>query len=602
MMHSLLSTLQDEISKYTDAIAGITGTDVEIIDNNLIRIAGTGRYRYMLNQDVSSNGYIYRHVLQVQKTILIEDPKENDLCQLCQNRLTCTEELDLNAPIFLNNQVIGVIGIICSNREQKKFLMKQKQAFITFIEQFSEMISSRVFECLERLREQERFGTFRNLIDVMDRGVIAIDSQGKIWHANLSALRFFDCELIGQSLDIQMTGDILYGDEEAWLVLNQQRYHVLCKKITFSSVDNDQLSMVIFHDARDYMTQVNTLSVDENPHSPLIGNSQNMLQLKSMLSKVAVSHASVLITGESGSGKEVVAYTIHQQSLRTKQPFITINCAAIPEQLLESELFGYVRGAFSGADPKGRIGKFELAHGGSLFLDEIGDMPLHLQAKLLRVLQEKSITRVGSNNMINIDVRIIAATNKDLREMANKGQFREDLFYRLNVVPIHTPALRDHREDIAELAQFFADDLALTYQRPAAKIPNSIINYLYSYDWPGNIRELRNVIEYMYVMQGDTVDLNLSHLPPYLLEKTKTINNKNEYLLDPITENKKNNEEPSQLNKEKHNLKIKRLHLEHQTIMQVLDKTGHTLDGKKKAAEILGISIATLYRRINNSQ
>lgn len=600
-MHSLLSTLQDEMSKYTDAIAGITGTDVEIIDNNLIRIAGTGRYRYMLNQDVSNNGHIYRHVLQVQKTILIEDPKENSLCQLCQNRLTCTEELDLNAPIFLNNQVIGVIGIICSNREQKMFLMKQKQAFITFIEQFSGMISSRIFECLERLREQERFGTFRNLIDVMDRGVIAIDSQGKIWHANLSALRFFDCELIGQSLDIDMTGDILYGDEEAWLILNQQRYHVLCKKITFSSVDNDQLTMVIFHDARDYMTQVNTFSVDENPHSPLIGNSQKMFQLKNMLSKVAVSHASVLITGESGSGKEVVAYTIHQQSLRTKQPFITINCAAIPEQLLESELFGYVRGAFSGADPKGRIGKFELAHGGSLFLDEIGDMPLHLQAKLLRVLQEKSITRVGSNNTINIDVRIIAATNKDLRDMVNKGQFREDLFYRLNVVPIHVPALRDHREDIAELAQFFADDLALTYQRPATKIPNSIINYLYSYDWPGNIRELRNVIEYMYVMQGDTLDLNLSHLPPYLLETAETINNKNEYLLEPMVENIKNNDKQSQLNKEKDNLKIKRHRLEYQTIIQVLDKTGYTLDGKKKAAKMLGISIATLYRRINKA-
>ncbi|MFU9077342.1 sigma-54 interaction domain-containing protein [Proteus sp. LHD240705] len=595
-MHSLLSTLQDEISKYTDAIAGITGTDVEIIDNNLIRIAGTGRYRYMLNQDVSSNGHIYRHVLQVQKTILIEDPKENSLCQLCQNRLTCTEELDLNAPIFLNNQVIGVIGIICSNREQKMFLMKQKQAFITFIEQFSAMISSRIFECLERLREQERFGTFRNLIDVMDRGVIAIDSQNKIWHANLSALRFFDCELIGQSLDIDMTGDILYGDEEAWLILNQQRYHVLCKKITFSSVDNDQLTMVIFHDARDYMTQVNTLSVDENPHSPLIGNSQNMLQLKSMLSKVAISHASVLITGESGSGKEVVAYTIHQQSLRTKQPFITINCAAIPEQLLESELFGYVRGAFSGADPKGRIGKFELAHGGSLFLDEIGDMPLHLQAKLLRVLQEKSITRVGSNNMINIDVRIIAATNKDLREMVNKGQFREDLFYRLNVVPIHTPALRDHREDIAELAQFFADDLASTYQRPAAKIPNVVINYLYSYDWPGNIRELRNVIEYMYVMQGDTVDLNLSHLPPYLLETPHS---------DPLEKEKtsgiytaaKTDNKNQPLNAQEF-LKTQNQTSEYQTIMNILEKTGTTLEGKKKAAEILGISIATLYRKI----
>lgn len=597
-MHSLLSTLQDEISKYTDAIAGITGTDVEIIDNNLIRIAGTGRYRYMLNQDVSNNGHIYRHVLQVQKTILIEDPKENSLCQLCQNRLTCTEELDLNAPIFLNNQVIGVIGIICSNREQKMFLMKQKQAFITFIEQFSEMISSRVFECLERLKEQERFGTFRNLIDVMDRGVIAIDRQGKIWHANLSALRFFDCELIGQSLEIDMTGDILYGDEEAWLILNQQRYHVLCKKITFSSVDNDPLTMVIFHDARDYMTQVNALSVDENPHSPLIGNSQKMIQLKSMLSKVAVSHASVLITGESGSGKEVVAYTIHQQSLRTKQPFITINCAAIPEQLLESELFGYVRGAFSGADPKGRIGKFELAHGGSLFLDEIGDMPLHLQAKLLRVLQEKSITRVGSNNIINIDVRIIAATNKDLREMVNKGQFREDLFYRLNVVPIHTPALRDHREDIEELAQFFADDLASTYQRPAAKIPNIVINYLYSYDWPGNIRELRNVIEYMYVMQGDTADLNLSHLPPYLLVSTNTDIIEKEMTLEIYNYEKRKYEINNHKKNKKENLKTQIQQSEYQMIKQVLDTTGHTLEGKKKAAKILGISIATLYRRI----
>ena len=594
-MRSLLSTLQDEISKYTDAIAGITGTDVEIIDSNLMRIAGTGRYRYMLNQDVSNNGHIYRHVLQVQKTILIEDPKENTLCQLCQNRLTCTEELDLNAPIFLNNQVIGVIGIICSNREQKMFLMQQKQAFISFIEQFSQMISSRVFECLERLREQERFGTFKNLIDVMDRGVIAIDSEGKIWHANLSALRFFDCELIGLSLDIEMTGDILYGDEEAWLILNKQRYHVLCKKISFSSVDNDMLTMVIFHDARDYMTQVNTFSAEENPHSPLIGNSQNMLQLKGMLSKVAVSHASVLITGESGSGKEVVAYTIHQQSHRTKQPFITINCAAIPEQLLESELFGYVRGAFSGADPKGRIGKFELAHGGSLFLDEIGDMPLHLQAKLLRVLQEKSITRVGSNNIINIDVRIISATNKDLREMVNKGQFREDLFYRLNVVPIHVPALREHREDIAELSQFFADDLAKSYKRQANRIPNAIINCLYSHDWPGNIRELRNVVEYMYVMQGETPDLNLSHLPPYLLEKTET---DNERLVEITIENKNNNDNLSQLNKEKSNLKIRSYHSEYQTIIQVLDKTGYTLEGKRKAAEILGISIATLYRRM----
>ncbi|MBK5075130.1 sigma 54-interacting transcriptional regulator [Budviciaceae bacterium CWB-B4] len=576
-MISVLRNIQDDICSYADAISGITGTDVEIIDDSLIRIAGTGKYRHMLNQNVAKNGYIYRHVLQVQETVLIKNPGENVLCQNCEKHLYCSEMLDLNAPIFLNDKVIGVIGIICSTQEQRQTLLNQIDKFITFIEQIAVMISSKVFECLERLRAQETLGAFRSLIDAMDRGVVAIDGQNRIWHANLSAARLFNREVIGLPLTIETTGDIIYGDEEAWLTLEDQKRHVLCKQISLSSLENDSLTMVIFHDARDYMSKITTSAYESDSRARLIGHSQPMEQLRNTIAKIANSYASVLITGESGSGKEVVAFSIHQNSPRKTAPFVTINCAAIPEQLLESELFGYVRGAFSGADPKGRVGKFELANGGSLFLDEIGDMPLHLQAKLLRVLQERAITRVGSNNVINIDVRIIAATNKNIYDMVENGQFREDLFYRLNVVPLVLPSLRERREDIAELAQYFADEFSENYARQRQKIPADIVNLLYSYRWPGNIRELRNVIEYIYVMQGDATGINASHLPPHLLNVMK---------------------------EEKSSMKgIQRLdkqgkQVEREVIENALRQYGASVEGKKQAAAALGVGIATLYRKI----
>nr|WP_249424329.1 sigma 54-interacting transcriptional regulator [Citrobacter freundii] len=290
------------------------------------------------------------------------------------------------------------------------------------------------------------------------------------------------------------------------------------------------------------------------------------------------SYASVLITGESGSGKEVVAFAIHQSSPRKTAPFVTINCAAIPEQLLESELFGYVRGAFSGADPKGRMGKFELANGGSLFLDEIGDMPLHLQAKLLRVLQEKAITRVGSNNTIEIDVRIIAATNKNIHTMVENHQFREDLFYRLNVVPLVLPSLRERRADIAVLAQYFADEFSASYQRPPQKLPDDVINRLYTWHWPGNVRELRNVIEYIFVMRGEATGINASHLPPYLLTAADS-------------------RKPA-ISAQPRQLASQGKQAEREAIERVLQRFGTSVEGKKQAAAELGIGIATLYRKI----
>lgn len=208
----------------------------------------------------------------------------------------------------------------------------------------------------ERLRAQETLGAFRRLIDAMDRGVVAIDGKGLIWHANHSADRILNREVQGLPLTIETTGDSLYGDEEAWLTLEGQKHHVLCKQISLSSQDNDRLTMVIFRDAHDYLSNLTPSPYESDIQVRLIGHSPSMEQLRSTIGKIANSYASVLITGESGSGKEVVAFAIHQSSPRKAAPFVTINCAAIPEQLLESELFGYVRGAFSGLILKGEWG------------------------------------------------------------------------------------------------------------------------------------------------------------------------------------------------------------------------------------------------------
>ncbi len=226
----------------------------------------------------------------------------------------------------------------------------------------------------------------------------------------------------------------------------------------------------------------------------MIGSSPAMVRLLETVSQVAPTEATVQISGESGTGKELVAGAIHFNSARKDRPFIKINCAAITETLLESELFGHEKGAFTGADRK-KDGRFLQADGGTIFLDEIGEMPMAMQAKLLRVLQEKELTRVGGEKVITVDVRVITATNRDLFEQVNHGAFREDLFYRLNVVALEIPALRERREDIPLLAQAFLERFALKNKKSLRGYTPAAMNHLMNYDWPGNIRELMNTIE-----------------------------------------------------------------------------------------------------------
>lgn len=246
----------------------------------------------------------------------------------------------------------------------------------------------------------------------------------------------------------------------------------------------------------------------------MIGESAPIKLLKQQISIAAPTNGWVLITGENGTGKELVARAIHNLSHRRDKPFIEVNCAAIPEELIESELFGHEKGSFTGATAL-RKGKFDLAHEGTLFLDEIGDMSLKTQAKVLRILQERKFERVGGSRTIEVDVRVIAATNKNLEEEITQGAFREDLFYRLNVLPFHVPSLRERKEDIPALARHFLEHFCLQESREIKTLTDEVVSALKNYNWPGNVRELKNLIERLVIMTPGH-EISLGHLPAHL--------------------------------------------------------------------------------------
>ncbi|HYQ80277.1 MAG TPA: sigma-54 dependent transcriptional regulator, partial [Anaeromyxobacteraceae bacterium] len=279
----------------------------------------------------------------------------------------------------------------------------------------------------------------------------------------------------------------------------------------------EELKKVIAKAARAHELETQNVHPSDGERPPLVGQSAAMRQVFEMIAKVADSPSTVLITGESGTGKELVARELHRGSSRRDKPLIKVNCAAIPKDLVESELFGYERGAFTGAVGS-KPGRFELADGGTLFLDEIGEVPLEMQVKLLRALQESEFERVGGVKTIRVDVRLIAATNRDLKALIADGRFREDLYYRLNVVPIALPPLRDRREDIPLLVQHFIEKYDRRLGKKVERLDEEALQVLVRYPWPGNIRELENLVE-RSVLFADGPVITEAQLPETLRER-----------------------------------------------------------------------------------
>lgn len=578
-MRTILKDIQDTVIKYAEIIANVTKVDVEIVDAELFRIAGTGIYRDTINTSMAGEGFVYRTAITTGKTQIIENPGKHQLCVRCPKQLICVEKFEMCTPIRLGQDTIGVIGLICFTEAQKEHLIADFEVFTAFLDQMADFISAKAGEVIEKRRILQMTGLLRQVLENMDKGVVILDGNNRIIQANSSAIK--QLALTEQDwpvIDIKATGDKLLGFDEFRVEIAGRRYFVMGEMVPVAKSSLAYGNILMFDDRRKVKSGIYKMTEGKQRITAknILGNSNAIHSLKEKIAKIAKSSSSVLITGESGTGKELFARVIHGESDRWGNPFVAINCGAIPDMLLESELFGYVKGAFTGADPNGKIGKFELAHKGVLFLDEIGDMPLYLQVKLLRVLQDRKITRIGSNQEIQLDVRVIAATNKDLPEMIKENKFREDLYYRLNVIPFGIPPLRSRTEDIPLLFDVLVDKYCRLFTKNLQSVSPDIMKMLLKYNWPGNVRELENTVEFMINMMEDDGVLSCETLPQRILAGA----------CDDGSENRAAT------------IIRKLADLERQEIVQALNLYGSTTKGKQLAAKELGIGIATLYRKI----
>lgn len=577
-MDNLLLKIQGSVIRYANVISNVIGIDVEIVDNNFNRVAGTGIYKDEINKNIIKEGFIYNHVMKENKNIIIENPKENELCKSCKQKKNCKEEILIATPIEMDKNIIGVIGLVCSNENQKLLIKDKIKEHLNFIKEISELLSSKIKEFIELEEHKKRVLMFNEIIENMDKGVIVVDKNKNLIHINQNAKKELGLKELNIDLkiDIDESKDKFIGKEIFTLNIKNKKIELIGKLIEVNSLNTYYDMIVIFNkintlkeDAYNITTGHNYISTKE-----IIGESKPIKIMKDRIRKIAKSTSTVFITGESGTGKELIARAIHSESDRKNEPFIAINCGAIPDALLESELFGYVKGAFSGANDKGRIGKFELANKGVIFLDEIGDMPLHLQVKILRVLQDKRLIKIGSNKLIKLDIRVIAATNKDLKKLIKENKFREDLYYRLNVIPIKVPPLRQREGDIKLLADYLINRYNKSFDKNVLQIDKDVLKALKDYNWPGNIRELENVIEYMMNL-SENGRITKDMVPINILETKKK---NNDFILDDEIEPLK--------------------YLEKKHILRALDIYGYDTNGKKIAAKKLGIGVATLYRKL----
>lgn len=575
-MNSILFDIQDSVIKYADIISKISKVDVEVMDENYYRVAGTGIFKDKINQDMSDESFVYKKVLETGETTIISEPGKDEACRLCPNNIDCMETFEISTPIDLNGKTIGVIGMMSSDIEHKELIMDNIDDYMQLLSQISEFISAKAYEEIEEKRVQDTMEALKEVTVQVDQGIIIVGHDNNILTANDNAKKQLGLsdDVIDEEISIEFTGDIIDDLREYDVKIKDKSYTLIGNLVKLNKNNIMFDKVFIFSDIHKLksnmnknITVINPLAVDN-----IIGNSKSTQKLKSEITKISKSNSTVLITGESGTGKEMVATAIWKSSKRKNQPFVAVNCGAIPEPLLESELFGYVKGAFTGADAKGRIGKFELANKGIIFLDEIGDMPLYLQVKILRVLQERKITRIGSNHEIDLDIRVIAATNKNLEEMIEEKKFREDLYYRLNVIPLHIAPLRERRDDIEPIIKFLVGRYSNLSYKVFSHLTDEALNILKSYDWPGNVRELENTIEFMINMMEEDGVLGVHTIPDSI---------KN------IPDNIADNSLVSRLDK-----------LERDEIEKALEIYGRSTEDKTLIAKKLGIGIATLYRKM----
>lgn len=589
MQASALSAIQPYVQSYADVISKVTGIDVEIMDSAMTRVAGTGIYAGAVGQNLAQAGEIYKEVMRTQQTILVESPRHHAICARCQELENCRERFSLATPIADKDGLYGVIGLVCFNDADRARIMDSLDSFTAFISFLADALAMKIGET-ERLNRATHFlDLMLRAVDIPGQGIMLFNHDGSLLYCNQPARDFLAIEegrlpAIGS---IQRSGNRIYGYDEFEVVAPDGKSHSVPGRMVELDIDGGGQAVLFVFELPSRLAQLAgdlSSSTQDSDLNKLIGNSSALNALKAKVMQVADSASTVLITGESGTGKELLARAIHHAGQRRDAPFIAINCGGIPDTLLESELFGYVSGAFTGASNKGRMGKFELAEGGVIFLDEISAMPLYVQVKLLRVLQERVVIRLGSNRLIPVNVRVIAASNEDLRDCIQRNAFREDLFYRLNVIPLDIPPLRDREGDVPILADFFLEKYCTLFQKPKPRLRSSVLRLLERHTWPGNVRELEHAIEYAVNMMPDDGSLGIDCLPGKMLEE---VERGARAAAPPAAGPAPGAAEIVPLDA-----------LEERAVRKALERFGTSTEGKKQAAAALGLSLATLYRKM----
>ena len=481
------------------------------------------------------------------------------------------------APVFGMNQEL--IGVISMSGDAGRVHPHTLGMVITAARAIENQL--RIQKTSKELRLQNNY--MLGIIDSIDSGVLAIDKNGIInkinnqgkkilkWKGPLERVALH--EVFGNqfSIDAMMQPEFEFIDQEVFIHTENRVIQILCTvKPIFDATGKIQGSIIVFNEIKRIRKLLNEMAGAQARFTfeDIIGGSPSITEAKRLAKIAATSSSSVLLLGDTGTGKELFAHAIHNHSTRKERPFLAINCGAIPRELLESELFGYAEGSFTGSRKGGRPGKFELADGGTVFLDEIGEMPADMQVKLLRVLQTGEVCRIGEHKALSVDVRIIAATNARIKKEIDKKKFREDLFYRLNVFPIKIPPLKDRRDDIIHLADHFLDRSSNIAQKQGVRFTPEAESKLFNYRWPGNVRELENIVERaVNMVDGTDIDADLLDISAV----------SNDMLVVRNTPGSRLEE------------------LEKQAILKILEELEFNMS---RSAKMLGISRATLYNKI----
>ena len=527
---SVLMQIQPTIQRFARMLASVLQLEVEIVDENLCRVAGTGAYGKFLGRQLSGNSRLLRHVLETKTEKVVTQSRFDPLCEGCDSKENCREKAFLGTPVILQDRCVGVISLIAVTHEQQEHISDNLREFSDYVRHISTIFVSKLLE--DQGPGDNISKIFATMIDNMDQGVLVVDDESRVQFVNQTALKTLGVvqnNIIGKPIrfrPLTFESNFTHGhmqhivswDDKSELIIGQ-----------LHNIQGRQLFLMAFHQSH---TSFSVANAPDEPHiEQLVGECRVMRQLKRLISRIAPSPSSVMVVGESGTGKEVVARAIHKLSGRRNKPFI--------------------------------------------------DMPLMLQAKLLRAIEAREILPIGASSPIQVDIRIISATNQNLAQFIAEGKFREDLFYRLNVIPITLPPLRERQEDIELLVHYF---LHLHTRRLGSVYPGiapDVVEILRKHRWPGNLRELSNLMEYLVnvVPSGEVIDSTL--LPPNLLNNGTTEQSD----VTEVSEAHLALDDAGGTALEE---------MEKQMIREALSRH----NSKKQVADELGIGIATLYRKI----